>query len=432
MAGQVAPPPEGAAATELVIVDRVIAVAGDSIILESELNDAILQAEAGGLQMPPQDTPEYERALRQALDQMIDRTLMIQAALRDTLLELSDDEIEFRVSGRIDELVQTYGTEEAYILGVQRFGYTEASYREYLGVEARKELLIQSYMQSRSRSLLTAPVSDAEVLDAFENRPQPQRPETFKFRTIFIQEDATDSAWVAAEEEALAALRRLVDEDADFGELAKELSDDEGSAEGEGSVGWIMQSTLLVPEFKDKAFELPEGSVSAPVRSGYGFHLIRVDRIRAGQRLVRHILFSPERIPADFTRLQARAEEAMARARAGEPFDALQREYGDTLALDESTIDRPGLEAHPYWGGYASAFSVAESGSLVGPLLGPAQLPGTQAISVVELIEKKPAGAWDLDEIQEQLRASLVNEKIQASLLRELREKMHVEVRWGG
>jgi len=118
--------------------------------------------------------------------------------------------------------------------------------------------------------------------------------------------------------------------------------------------------------------------------------------------------------------------------RSGEPFIEVQAEYGFDAALDTLIMDRPGLEESPYFSEYVVAFDSAATGDILGPIQGPGQLPGTQAFSVIQLIEKNPAGVWELEEIREQLRQNLVQQKIQESLLRELRDRMHVEVRWGG
>lgn len=62
----------------------------------------------------------------------------------------------------------------------------------------------------------------------------------------------------------------------DFGELAKEYSDDTGSVEKGGDLGWIGKGQGLVQEFEDAAFALQPGQVSNPVKTEFGYHLIKV------------------------------------------------------------------------------------------------------------------------------------------------------------
>lgn len=82
------------------------------------------------------------------------------------------------------------------------------------------------------------------------------------------------------EEQALAkaeALRKKLTDGASFEELAKAESDDSGSAERGGDLGEFAKG-MMVPQFEEAAFALPPGIVSPPVRSPYGYHLIRVDK----------------------------------------------------------------------------------------------------------------------------------------------------------
>lgn len=73
------------------------------------------------------------------------------------------------------------------------------------------------------------------------------------------------------------AAQRIAD-GADFGEVAAELSEDPGSAEEGGSLGWVERGEM-VPGFEEAAFALDQGAVSEPVESEFGWHLIRVDEI---------------------------------------------------------------------------------------------------------------------------------------------------------
>ncbi len=79
---------------------------------------------------------------------------------------------------------------------------------------------------------------------------------------------------VQTEEEAKNALQRLKDGE-DFAELAKELSQDPGSASEGGNIGYFSKGQL-VPEFEEFAFNAEIGQVSEPIKTDYGFHIIEV------------------------------------------------------------------------------------------------------------------------------------------------------------
>ena len=95
---------------------------------------------------------------------------------------------------------------------------------------------------------------------------------------IAIDEDTT-------EEEALETIlnvqERLVSES--FETIAKELSDDPGSAELGGDLGWA-EPGLFVPEFDGVLFSLEVNELSDPVKTEFGYHLIRLDELKEGQQ----------------------------------------------------------------------------------------------------------------------------------------------------
>ncbi|WP_069871224.1 peptidylprolyl isomerase [Fusibacter sp. 3D3] len=85
---------------------------------------------------------------------------------------------------------------------------------------------------------------------------------------------------ILVEDEATATLvKGKLDAGEDFAELAKEYSQDPGSASNGGSLGFFATG-VMVPEFEEVAFGLPVGEISDPVQSSFGYHIIRVDEIQ--------------------------------------------------------------------------------------------------------------------------------------------------------
>ncbi len=78
---------------------------------------------------------------------------------------------------------------------------------------------------------------------------------------------------VKKQSEALAILERLKNGEK-FGRLARELSIDSGSAKRDGSLGYFGKGMMVKP-FEDAAFKLESGNISEPVKSEFGYHIIK-------------------------------------------------------------------------------------------------------------------------------------------------------------
>lgn len=79
---------------------------------------------------------------------------------------------------------------------------------------------------------------------------------------------------------------------ADFTELARQHSDDPGSALLGGEMGF-MQKGQLVPEYEAAVLALAKGEISEPVKTEFGYHIIELIELREGEFNTRHILIKP-------------------------------------------------------------------------------------------------------------------------------------------
>jgi parvulin-like peptidyl-prolyl isomerase len=86
------------------------------------------------------------------------------------------------------------------------------------------------------------------------------------------QKDLTDAEALAKAQE----IRQKLVQGADFAELARTESNDVGSSSKGGDLGFLKHGQT-VPSFEDAAFALPDGELSQPVKTPYGYHLIRVE-----------------------------------------------------------------------------------------------------------------------------------------------------------
>ncbi|TYT25429.1 peptidylprolyl isomerase [Luteimonas viscosa] len=100
-----------------------------------------------------------------------------------------------------------------------------------------------------------------------------------------VEEGADAAAQEAAEAKARQIAQQARQPDADFAALAKANPGDPGSAANGGDLGWIRQDGSMVEPFEDAVFAAQAGSISDPVRSPFGWHVIQLREIRAGQQV---------------------------------------------------------------------------------------------------------------------------------------------------
>ena len=125
-------------------------------------------------------------------------------------------------------------------------------------------------------------ISDEELRNRYQERINEfTTPEERRASHILISVPADADAQKQAEAKAKAEkiYKELEASPGRFAELAKANSDDPGSAENGGDLGFF-QRGFMVKEFEDAAFSLPKGEISAPVKTQYGYHIIRVDDIK--------------------------------------------------------------------------------------------------------------------------------------------------------
>ncbi len=146
--------------------------------------------------------------------------------------------------------------------------------------EATNQILAQAYLEREVLSQ-TKPVSEKEIKRYYENhKDRYVEPEAIRARHILIEVPQGASP----EEEAKALkkareIRQKALKGEDFAKLAQKYSADPGTKEKGGDLGFFTRGQM-VKEFEEAAFALKPGEVSQPVRTAFGYHLIKVEEKR--------------------------------------------------------------------------------------------------------------------------------------------------------
>ncbi|HSQ33921.1 MAG TPA: peptidylprolyl isomerase [Peptostreptococcaceae bacterium] len=147
----------------------------------------------------------------------------------------------------------------------------------FLKDQMKKDVAIQNYSAEYIKNLKT---SEADLNKYYNDNKEEFRKEEVKASHILIStQDAqgkalSDKDKAAKKKEAEDILAKIKAGE-DFGELAKEYSNDPGSAKNGGDLGFFAKG-VMVPEFENTAFSLEKGKVSDLVESEFGYHIIKV------------------------------------------------------------------------------------------------------------------------------------------------------------
>ena len=408
------------------LVDRVVAIVGDSAIFYSQVSEQVVRLRAAGMELPT-DAQELGDLERGVLDEIVNQTILLNAAAQDTLLSVPEGRLDQEVDNAWQEVINRFGSEAAATRAVEAEGLTMAQYRETQRDEIRSSILVESYVQARRSESRILPVEEVEMREFFdaERESLGNRPATMTFEQVVISPHPSDSVRAEARSEALD-VRALIDSGDDFAELAGRFSEDPGSAQRGGDLGWVRRG-VMVEEFEDAAFQMARGTVSDIVETQFGVHIIQVQRIRGAERLVRHILIAAEPTAADVVAARERAMEIRELVTAGTPLESFLDE-GEETGLPHPmtlTIDRLGQLPS----GLASALGTAEVGAVLGPIEMEIQ-PGLPSYSVIEVHEIREAGELTYEDVRDQIRAVLQDQRFQDQLYDRLRSESYVEIRW--
>lgn len=125
-----------------------------------------------------------------------------------------------------------------------------------------KQVVMQSFMENKAKSL----ISDEELKAAYAEKVAAAKgQEEVKARHILV----------SSEDEA-KKISEQIKKGGEFEKIAKEKSSDKGSGANGGELGWFTKEKM-VPEFAEAAFKLKKGDVSEPVKSEFGWHVIKVE-----------------------------------------------------------------------------------------------------------------------------------------------------------
>lgn len=188
------------------------------------------------------------------------------------------------------------------------------------------------------RKQLAAPyLTDKEVNEKLINEAWERSQKEIRASHILINcaEDASPKDTLAAYNKIMALRKRIVEKKEDFGKVASDASQDPTAKNNKGDLGYFSAFAMVYP-FENACYNTKLGSVSMPIRTRYGYHIIKVVDIRPAQGEVKtaHIMirFNEKATKQDTLKAQDKIDEIYSRLLKGEKFDELARQYSEDKA----------------------------------------------------------------------------------------------------
>ncbi|MEZ4687875.1 MAG: peptidylprolyl isomerase [Bacteroidia bacterium] len=264
------------------ILDRVVAIVGDEVILQSDVENQYNYFIING--------EKDDGTLRcQVLEQILVSKLLLDKARQDSV-EVSDAEVEAEIERRLGSILNRMGSEAEF---VKLYGKSIAQFRQDVREDIRNDLLTE---RQRSILLSEAKVTPREVKKFFNSLPMDSLgyfPAEVELNQILVKPPYDEKSKQEAIDYLKEVRRSIVTEGKDFGLQAIEHSQGPSGPRG-GSLGEVRRS-VMVPEFEEVLFSMREGEVSDVFETEFGYHIVKLHKIKGQVREASHILRIPER-----------------------------------------------------------------------------------------------------------------------------------------
>ncbi len=413
------------------VVDRVAAVVGNEAILMSHIDEYIFQRTSEGLQLPDDEAGLHQLRV-DALNDLVDSELLVQQARADTTIIVTDDEVARTVQSTIQNIRRNFASELEFTRELQNAGFASIEDFRRFRTEQQRRALLQTRLLDKLRAegtLQEVEPTEAEMRNYFDERKDQagNRPATVSFRQIVVQPEPTAAAKAVALAKADSIVAELR-EGADFETAARRFSEDPGSKESGGDLGWFRRGVMHTA-FEQAAFTLRPGVVSEPVETPFGYHIIRVERTQPAEVQARHILIRPEVGPEQARAAEDLANDIRRRITEGASFDSLQAIYHSSAEFGETPGEVPVDQLQPP---YSDVLADVQSGELlpVFRLEQPGEDDDNRARYVVlEVLQRRAEGAVRYEDVRENIRELLKQELAVQRYLAELKSATYVDVR---
>ena len=262
-------------------IDGVIAKVGDYIVLDSDIDKSYLEISSQG-----GSVKDITRC--QMLGKLLEDKLYAHQAVQDSL-KVTDGEVKSMMEERLNYMVEQIGSMDKVVKYYKKS--SEEDFRSYF-FDILKEQKLTSEMQKKIVDEVQ--ITPEEVRNFFKKIPSADLPAfgvELEVAQIVIEPKVSEAEKQKVIDK-LNEFKKEIQEGSSFATKAVLYSQDPGSR-ATGGFYKMNRKTAFVKEFKEVAFSLAEGEISAPFETDFGYHIIFVEKIKGQEVELRHILLSP-------------------------------------------------------------------------------------------------------------------------------------------
>ena len=397
-------------------VERIAAVVGDRAILASELAS---QVQMVMIQAGPDAKLDPKELARDILRDMVNDELILSAARDDTTITVSPEEVESALDEHIASLVSRFASEDEFLAQLSREGFTKRSYEKRLSTQFKDQILKQKIIGKRLSSVT---VSRQEVEEFYKQYRDslPEISPRVRLAHILISFNPSPTTEDSLRQLAEKA-RELAVGGTDFADVAGQF----GPGVVGGRIGRISREDL-VPEFARAAFNLQPGSISGPVRTDYGWHIIK-SHGRSGDTVdVSQILFPVVASAVDSTRATTLVDSIYQALQGGADFRETAKAYSDDDSTRGVGGEMESMDESQLRPEFIAALDAVQPGQITTPV--ESQL-GYHILKLLDRTPGRPLGMeQDFDVIRNMARQQKVAHLV-SKWVDDLKKKVYVDIR---
>ncbi len=264
------------------VVDKVVAVVGKNIILQSDIENQYIQYRLQGM---AEGTGKEVRA--RILEDLLLQKLMLNQAEMDSIT-VTDEQVEAELNRKIQYAVNRFGSQEKL---EAQFGKTMSEIKDEVR-QASKDQILQEQVQMKIMDNVV--VTPKEVRNFFDDIPKDSLPTiqpNYEIVQIVKRPPVSLDEKLQVKDRLYQIRKRILEGESTFSTMAVLYSEDHGSARQGGELG-LTGRGVWAHEFETAAFNLRDGEISDVVETQFGLHIIQLIERRGDAVNCRHILLT--------------------------------------------------------------------------------------------------------------------------------------------